>query len=975
MNGAPRPASAMMPDGVGAEVDAAGRAGRWWPLLVYACAVAVVLGPSLVGARVALPHDLLLAQLPWSADAPATQPANPELRDTLDFYYPVQHALVAELRSGRFPVWLPDVHLGVAGAQFVGWGLWSPFKLLPALVLPFDLAWSWAQALVLLAAMLGAHVLAREIGVPRWAAVIAGLSYGLSGFVTGWLGWPHSDVAALVPFVLWATRRTVVAGGLHGPLVLAPLTALLWLAGFPAVAVFALIAAAVVALHAALARPADGTEGAEARPRLIGLLAAAVAVLLGTAAAGAVLVPSVSYLEALDLGFRSTRGDARILPLGLLTFVVPGLFGDMATQVWWFPAARVETVAYAGVVTLLLGAAAWLFAPRRSGVWLWSGLTAGFLALSYGAPPLRALVRATPVLSENPPSRAVVIACLGIALLGALGADALARRLEGLAPTSRAGALGLSAAGVIGATAAVWLDPLEEIVAVLQAHPGPLDLPALALFTAKEGLLAIGLVAGAAAGLALVVVLTQGQPARRGRAGAAVLVAVVALDMLLFATGWNVQVPRAGLFPDAPGLSELAAAAGPEHRVAGSAEVGLPNTHLVTGWADIRSHALLSRRQYEVLERMGAVFHSRTRWDLDALASTAWDPWLSALGVAAVLTPAEIPAIPAGYPQDAARVPVPVAPDPPTRAALVVERAGDLTAVLLRLATYGGTTVGDLRVEISTPAGGRTTTVIPEEDQADNGLVTIPLIRAPVEAGDRVLVALTSTTPGGTPPPSVWGTDAATPAVGAVIDAGTPWETEDLGPVRIHRNPRALPRVQAVARAEAVEPGEALQRVADGAPEDLTDAAFVELPEGASSAALPTGGRAALTGATHQGGRVRATVRSTGGALVVVREAAQPGWVATIDGRPTEVLTANHLFLGVPVPPGRHEVVLRYVPPGLRAGLGLSASALLALAVWVLALTRRRRTRDPRTSETPTAAADAHGSPETRDERTPVHPE
>ncbi len=40
---------------------------------------------------------------------------------------------------------------------------------------------------------------------------------------------------------------------------------------------------------------------------------------------------------------------------------------------------------------------------------------------------------------------------------------------------------------------------------------------------------------------------------------------------------------------------------------------------------------------------------------------------------------------------------------------------------------------------------------------------------------------------------------------------------------------------------------------------------------------------------------------------------------------PAPVLRANGKHRAVAVPAGKHEVVLRYEPPGLAAGIGLSA--------------------------------------------------
>src|SRR5919106_1430455 len=46
-------------------------------------------------------------------------------------------------------------------------------------------------------------------------------------------------------------------------------------------------------------------------------------------------------------------------------------------------------------------------------------------------------------------------------------------------------------------------------------------------------------------------------------------------------------------------------------------------------------------------------------------------------------------------------------------------------------------------------------------------------------------------------------------------------------------------------------------------------------------------------------------------ALLVVRNGWDPGWQATVDGRPTPVLVTDYLLQGIVVPAGRHTVELR----------------------------------------------------------------
>lgn len=100
----------------------------------------------------------------------------------------------------------------------------------------------------------------------------------------------------------------------------------------------------------------------------------------------------------------------------------------------------------------------------------------------------------------------------------------------------------------------------------------------------------------------------------------------------------------------------------------------------------------------------------------------------------------------------------------------------------------------------------------------------------------------------------------------------------------------------------------------------------------------------------QQAGTAAATYRSVGGqeahidvtansmAIVVIRNAYDPGWKATVDGRPANLLPTDYVIQGVMVPPGHHRVVLRYDDPSIGYGLlgsGLSIGALLAGAFFL----------------------------------------
>lgn len=85
-----------------------------------------------------------------------------------------------------------------------------------------------------------------------------------------------------------------------------------------------------------------------------------------------------------------------------------------------------------------------------------------------------------------------------------------------------------------------------------------------------------------------------------------------------------------------------------------------------------------------------------------------------------------------------------------------------------------------------------------------------------------------------------------------------------------------------------------------------------------------------------------------GDSLLMTSLVQDGGWSA-IDGkgRGVRTATANGPFLALSLPPGRHDVHLRYLPPGFRAGLVISLATLSAVLATLLARRRFGKRDDP----------------------------
>jgi hypothetical protein len=87
---------------------------------------------------------------------------------------------------------------------------------------------------------------------------------------------------------------------------------------------------------------------------------------------------------------------------------------------------------------------------------------------------------------------------------------------------------------------------------------------------------------------------------------------------------------------------------------------------------------------------------------------------------------------------------------------------------------------------------------------------------------------------------------------------------------------------------------------------------------------------------SYEPSRVVLNVEAASDALLVLSDLYYPGWRATVDGRPADILRADYLLRAVAVPAGRHTVVFLYKPASFKAGVAASLAGGLAIVLMLL---------------------------------------
>lgn len=386
---------------------------------------------------------------------------------------PVMHFVVAQLRAGSLPLWFPYDGLGIPLLGTAVAGVFHPETLLD-LWLGVDAGLTAGALVSVTVAGIGTYALARRLRAPAWAAVVAGVSYAVSGPFTGVLdhGCFHRGAAMLPVFFLGVVLATDEdqRRPLLGTLLAAGALALAVLGGdIESAYVFGLIGIAWVV---------GATSVAGVVPALRNLGHLVVIGLLGALLAAAQLVPSWTAFAGSDRSGGLPLRQAvywSLSPLRLPELFTGGSFAAgpvtglpaSAAAAWVAPGGSWVPSVCLGVPVLLGVVLALVFTrpkTRRVDVtllgiglgllWLSLGGHAGLYPLAWRVLPMFGAFRF--------PEKLVIDAALPLAVLAATG---LSRAASG---GRRALVASGAVVGILALTAGAGL-----FVRALSVHPGP----------------------------------------------------------------------------------------------------------------------------------------------------------------------------------------------------------------------------------------------------------------------------------------------------------------------------------------------------------------------------------------------------------------------------------------------------------------------------------------------------------------------
>ena len=157
---------------------------------------------------------------------------------------------------------------------------------------------------------------------------------------------------------------------------------------------------------------------------------------------------------------------------------------------------------------------------------------------------------------------------------------------------------------------------------------------------------------------------------------------------------------------------------------------------------------------------------------------------------------------------------------------------------------------------------------------------------------------------------------------------------------RLWENRDALPRAYFIGRVMSATREEALGHIVLG-DHDFHEIALLE-----AGRPLPPAAGAPLAPArlvVEEPERLIVEVEAAGAGVLVLTDSYYPGWRATVDGNPSELLLANGVQRAVALEDGPHRVLFEYRPWSFRLGAAISLISLLVVSGAALQALRHRK--------------------------------
>ncbi len=339
-----------------------------------------------------------------------------------------------ELKENRIPIWNPDIGTGYPTLAEGQTAVFFIPNLIMFRVLSFALAYNLTLVLSLLLAGWGIYLFTRSLGLSKHAAIYAGTIFPLGGFFIFHV--QHHNLiqtASLTPWLFWQIEEFLKSKKLKNLLIFSLILSQQFMAGFPQITLYTLIA---LALYLGLKHLFE-----KSKPVKI-YIAVTLAIILGILIAAVQIIPSYEFLQN-----SSKNSDPKqileqfpYVTKNLLQFFDPFILGSPKNGSYprWIPGKWGifwESQGYLGILPLVLATAIIIAVSIkklkvRPKIYIFAYLLFVTLILSLGKEsPTHVLYSIPPLSFFRVPSRFLLISQFSLVILAAYFVDKIKNQL------------------------------------------------------------------------------------------------------------------------------------------------------------------------------------------------------------------------------------------------------------------------------------------------------------------------------------------------------------------------------------------------------------------------------------------------------------------------------------------------------------------------------------------------------------------
>ena len=381
----------------------------WKYLLIITLIVLIFFLPVFFKGWIIFP-DLLDHYQPWSNYVPGLFIRYSPLRsDLVDSYLPKFNYIKTSTLQGDIPLWFDAADLGKPMSHYLSQYMFTPFIFLMWL-LPVEIGFTASVILKALTAAIGMFYWLKSLGVNSGLAVGGGVAFVFSGFHISWFMAAAGTQNMMLPWVFLLADYLLSLKDLLQKywrmLALAVVLSAILFSGFVAGAghvlyllgFYVLIRSIISAIKQ---QPKSFTEiKSVITPGLMVLASIVMAVGL----AAIFLLPSIEWVEFIDVSYRKVSNASAFLPLKtLIQLGLPNYFGNPVFNNWKGVANWNETSSFVTILCLVATPIGLLYGIKKKQLTI---SVVGLLAILcfliiWKITPLLSIVRKLPIFDSS----------------------------------------------------------------------------------------------------------------------------------------------------------------------------------------------------------------------------------------------------------------------------------------------------------------------------------------------------------------------------------------------------------------------------------------------------------------------------------------------------------------------------------------------------------------------------------------------